>query len=86
MTDANEDQFRAVDGGRIECLACRTLIDPAAVEAGRVGRREGMTDPDEQLLVVPVTCPGCGAAGRLLLGYGPQASPEDADVAVALDR
>lgn len=39
-----------------------------------------MSDPDDMLMIVAVTCPVCGARGTLTLGYGPIASIEDTDV------
>jgi len=38
------------------------------------------------VMVVPVTCPNCGASGSLILGYGPNASAEDADALASMER
>jgi hypothetical protein len=83
---ATEGQFRAVDGGRIQCLTCRQDRDAEEYRADDVTRLEGVSDPDDMVMVVPVTCPNCGATGSLVLGYGPTASGEDADALAAMGR
>ena len=49
-------------------------------------RLEGASDPADMMMVVPTTCPECGARGSLILHYGPAASAEEADVMAALSR
>ena len=34
------------------------------------------------LMVMAMRCPTCGAAGTLVLGYGPEASPSDSDAPI----
>ena len=40
--------------------------------------------PQDELYVeyqgIALTCPHCGARGTVILGFGPSASPEDADL------
>lgn len=81
-----EGQFRSAPGATIECLTCRRSF--GAADAGALGatRLEGESDPADMLLVVAVHCPNCGASGTLILSYGPDATAEDSDVVLTLDR
>jgi hypothetical protein len=45
---------------------------------------EGASDPDDMMTVIAARCPHCGVAGTLVLGYGPNASPEHVAVSRAL--
>jgi ribosomal protein S27AE len=77
--------FGAEPEGRVSCGNCH-VVTPAqrfAVESLR--RLEGASDPDDMVAIVASSCPVCGADGTLVLGYGPSASPVDADVSVELD-
>jgi len=73
-------QFRAVDGGRVECLTCRSLSPAADIPAVALRRLEGASDPADMLAVVALLCPVCGTRGALVLNYGPESTPEDAAV------
>jgi hypothetical protein len=79
-------QFRAVEGGDVECLTCHATTPATDVEADDVTRLEGASDPADMLMVVPLRCPACQTLGTLVVGYGPESSPEDSDVLVALER
>ena len=72
--------FSVVEGGGVRCGSCRTVSDAAAVPVIAMGRAEGPSDPADMAMVAVVTCPWCSMAGTLVVGYGPSASPEDADV------
>jgi hypothetical protein len=84
--DGYDGQFRALEGGDIQCLACRQQFAAAATGADRVVRLEGASDPADQVMVLPLECPHCGHRGRLMLHYGPDASIEEADVLGDLQR
>ncbi len=84
--DGYGGQFRAVDGGDLQCLTCRERFPASSQSADRVSRLEGASDPADQLVVVPLVCPACGAAGSWISSYGPEATAEDTDVLLALDR
>ena len=43
-------------------------------------RLEGASDPDDMMAVVALECGVCGAAGTMVLGYGPSATAADSDV------
>ena len=79
-------QFATRDGGQVLCLSCRTSAPASSHHADEVTRLEGVSDPDDMALVAPLTCASCGARGTLVLNYGPEASAEEADVLLALDR
>jgi hypothetical protein len=74
------EQFIPGDDGAIQCASCNDTTPAAefAVEASR--RLEGASDPDDMMTVVAARCPRCGAAGTLVLGYGPNATEQDAAI------
>jgi hypothetical protein len=43
-------------------------------------RLEGESDPADMVAIVAITCPQCGRRGTMVLGFGPAATAEDADV------
>lgn len=87
LDDAGWDgQFRAAGGGDLQCLSCHEHFPASSQHADHVSRLEGASDPSDMLLVVPVVCPICAAAGTWVAGYGPEASAEDADALRALQR
>jgi len=77
-------QFRALEGGILECLHCHESTPAAAVAVEKMARLEGPTDPADMVALAALTCPRCGARGTLLLGYGPDSSLEDAEALQAL--
>lgn len=81
-----DSQFEVVDGGAVRCGACGETSSPEAwaARADETRRMEGASDPDDMLTVVGARCPLCGAAGTAVLGYGINASPDDAIVAASL--
>ena len=82
----DDGSFRTVPGARIECLTCRRDFPAEEVDADRLARLEGVSDPADMVMVVTVSCPNCGACGSLVLPYGPDASAEDADAVRAMHR
>jgi hypothetical protein len=73
-------QFDAREGG-VRCLTCRVTT---AVRVDALRRLEGASDPSDMLVVVALRCPHCGTRGTLVLSYGPDATPEDEAVLLAL--
>ncbi len=73
-------QFRALEGGIVECLTCRQSSPGGTISVEQMSRLEGPTDPADMVAVAALTCPKCGTRGTLLLGYGPDSSLEDAEV------
>jgi len=82
----DDGQFRAAAGAEVHCFTCGREFPARGVDASSARRLEGVSDPADMLLVVPVACPHCGASGSLTLGYGPEVTVEDADVLQALER
>jgi hypothetical protein len=78
------EQFIAGEDGSVTCVSCNGAVSASMliVEASR--RLEGASDPADMMTVVAARCPQCDAAGTLVLGYGPNASPEDVAVYQAL--
>lgn len=69
----------------IRCGACGESSPAAEFEVEAVRRLEGASDPDDMMIVIGARCPRCAAAGTLVLGYGPNASEDDAAISAALD-
>jgi hypothetical protein len=77
--------FFATDEGRVRCGHCRRTIDPWHFALESLRRLEGTSDPDDTVAVVAVHCPACGAAGTLVLQYGPMAPEGQALVLKGMD-
>lgn len=77
-------QLAARDGGTIQCLTCRETSPAAEFTLGAMRRTEGASDPADMLAVVGLTCPRCSTLGTAVLGYGPEADADDAEVLVSL--
>ena len=76
--------FSVIEGARLLCNACNEESAASDVDMDSLRRLEGASDPDDMMAVVALTCPRCGTAGTVVLGYGPIASAEDSDVLRAL--
>jgi hypothetical protein len=79
-------QFMPLEGGSVRCLTCRDEFAADRIEADQVRRLEGVSDPADMVIVVPLTCPHCATKGVLVAHYGAEASAEEGDVVVALTR
>jgi hypothetical protein len=77
-------QMAARADGMLQCLTCRQESPANEFSLGAMRRTEGASDPDDMLAVVGLTCPSCGTQGTAVLGYGPEADPDDAEVVVRL--
>jgi len=73
-------QFAAVEGGKVRCFTCHQDSDADEVPLDALQRTEGASDPADMVAVAALTCPHCDARGTVALKYGPEASPEEADV------
>lgn len=73
-------QMAARPGGTIICFACHQESPAAELRLEALGRTEGASDPADMLAILGLTCPKCGARGTIVLGYGPEADPDDAEV------
>ena len=72
-------QMAARPDARLICFGCRAESAAADVEVVGLRRMEGPSDPADMLAVAALVCPHCGARATVVLGYGPQASEDDAD-------
>lgn len=77
-------QFIGLEGARIECTACGAVSDAAQLDVVEWRRLEGASDPDDMLKAVAAYCPACRAGGSLVLGYGVNASEDDAEISQIL--
>lgn len=78
-------QFAAQEGGIVRCFTCRTDSPAREVDLDALVRVEGASDPDDMVAVAALTCPSCGTKGTVALKFGPEATPEEADVLRDLD-
>ena len=78
-------QFAVREAGALTCLSCRTDGQARDFAMSALRRTEGASDPADMAAVVGLTCPNCGNKGTVALQYGPEASPEEAEVLLALD-
>ncbi|HYX43748.1 MAG TPA: hypothetical protein VE760_01810 [Acidimicrobiales bacterium] len=67
-------------GGRLLCFTCRTESDASSFGVTAMRRTEGVSDPDDMLAVVALTCPRCETQATVVLGYGPEAGEDDSEV------
>lgn len=77
-------QLAARSGGSLLCFSCRAESPADEVGLHALHRIEGVSDPDDMLAVAALVCPRCGAKGTVVLGYGPEADPDESDVLVRL--
>jgi predicted metal-dependent HD superfamily phosphohydrolase len=66
-----------VQGQSLRCGGCGTEAELTGLVADHVYRFEGMSNPDDEAIVIGVTCPACEAKGVLVSAYGPAADPEE---------
>ena len=66
--------------GRVRCGHCHQEGPAAEFDLAGLRRTEGASDPADMAAVVALRCPHCGAGGTVALKYGPDASPEEAEL------
>jgi hypothetical protein len=77
-------QFEVESAASVRCLNCDASSPPDTLTMVGLRRLEGASDPDDMLGVYAVVCPACDAKGVLVLGFGPTAPHEEAEVGHAL--
>ena len=82
--DGFAGQMAARAGGAVVCFSCRQESRAGEVVLHALHRIEGVSDPDDMVAVAALACPRCGARGTVVLGYGPEADPDESDVLVRL--
>lgn len=65
--------MRVVTGGEFHCESCGRSFPPEQTELLRLRRIEGASDPADLAVVAGIRCAGCGAAGVVVMQFGPQA-------------
>lgn len=83
--DGYTSSFVVQPGGALMCTTCRDDVAAERIEPLLTRRLEGASDPSDELWVVAAVCPNCGAHGSVVLGFGPEASEDDALVVAQLD-
>ncbi len=80
-----EVDFVVGEGGVVRCTQCRHEEPPGDVDVDVFRRLEGASDPADMSAILAMTCRECGAKGVVMVGYGPNASPDDGDLLLAVD-
>jgi hypothetical protein len=75
--------FGISDGG-LQCGSCGRLSDASQANIERIFRFEGASDPDDEAIVLGVTCPECELKGVIVAAYGPSADPDEVAVILQL--
>src|SRR5205823_12622975 len=83
--DGFTHQFGTRPGGQIICFSCRCEASATEFELVSLSRTEGASDPDDMLAVAALRCRRCGAAGTLVLNYGPESGEDDVAVLKRLE-
>jgi hypothetical protein len=73
-------QLVPLEGGTLRVADSREEVSAEGLTVDEFERLEGTSDPDDMSLIAAVQLPGNGRKGIVVLGYGPNASPSDADV------
>lgn len=77
------DDFElAADGLRSDAES--SVHDLAGAQVDHTFRFEGMSDPDDEAIVLGVSCPRWGRRGIVVSAYGPSIDPEHAELLSAL--
>ncbi len=78
-------QFRVEPSGKMRCLTCGVLRDPAEITLRGTGRSEGQTDPSDESVVVALEC-ACGARGTEVFTFGSGAEAAEMEAFRGLRR
>src|SRR3954467_12399285 len=65
-----------LDGIAAHCPQCGSDHE---LDGGRIERQfrfEGASDPDDEAIVLGISCPSCATKGVLVSAYGPNADPD----------
>lgn len=73
------------EGAVVRCGSCRHDMPAGELDLQHLIRLEGASDPAEMAAVLGLTCRGCGTKGAAVVRYGPEASPDEAEVLRAVD-
>lgn len=73
------------DGALVRCGTCRHDMPAADLDLRHLIRLEGASDPSEMAAVLGLVCRGCGTHGSAVVRFGPEASPDEAEVLRAVE-
>lgn len=73
------------DGAVVRCGACRHDMPAAELDLRHLIRLEGASDPSEMAAVLGLVCHDCGTKGAAVVRFGPEASPDEAEVLRAVE-
>ena len=74
------------DDGWLTCAVCRARTTASDANVESLRRIEGASDPADMAAVLGMTCGSCGSRGTAIVRYGPEASPGEAVVLVAMEE
>jgi hypothetical protein len=74
------------DDGCLTCAVCRVRTSARDVHIDSLRRVEGASDPGDMAAVLAMTCGSCDTRGTAVVRYGPEASPGEAVVLVAMEE
>ncbi|MET0825243.1 MAG: hypothetical protein ABWZ89_01880 [Acidimicrobiales bacterium] len=74
------------DAEGLRCPECETVADPRMVTVDETVRFEGSSSPGDESVVFAITNGPCGHRGTLVAAYGPNASPDEAEVVRTLGQ
>lgn len=77
--------FVVGERGVVRCTKCRHEEQPGDLDVDVFRRLEGASEPDEMSAILAITCRECGTKGIVMVGYGPNASPDEGDLLLAID-
>jgi hypothetical protein len=80
-----EGDLFITEEGMVRCGSCHQDTAPAALDLRYLVRIEGVSDPSDEAAVLALVCRQCGAQGTAVARYGPEASPQDAEVLRVVD-
>ncbi len=75
-----EGDLFITEAGMVRCGACHQDTSPENLDLRHLVRLEGASDPGDEAAVLALVCRCCGAQGTAVARYGPEASPQDAEV------
>ncbi len=84
LADAGYTADLSPRGGALHCAACGQDHDATGARVDHLFRFEGASDPDDEAIVLGLTCPACGERGVLVSGYGPSTDPDEIDLILSL--
>lgn len=73
------DTFRAEADG-LHAIAAGCVHAPESLAVDEVVRFEGISDPDDEAIVLALRCPVHGTRGTYVTAYGPQMPAVDAEM------